>query len=127
MREIEGWMIRLQSKLKHPVHVALASADWLRQLEWIVSERIGALGGFETLEGEGEVSSRYGEDRFMGPNSLCKYDFDVVVRVNRLTSLDERDEYRAVATYDPGPHTFETKSEDRVIRRLQVAAAQPSD
>jgi hypothetical protein len=116
-------MIRLRSNLKHPFHVGLASADWLQKLEKVVYERMQALGGFDTLDGEGDVSSRYGEDRFMGPNSLCKYDFDVVVKVTRLSSLSERDEYRAVATYDPGPQSFSTQGEQRSIKKFQVAVA----
>jgi hypothetical protein len=116
-------MIRLRSKLKHPVHVALASTEWLRQLEEAIRARIQKLGGFETLEGEGEVDSRYGEDRFMGPNSLCKFNFDVVARVKRLAEHSEPDQYEAVATWDPASRTFSTQSERRLIRRLQSAVA----
>jgi hypothetical protein len=114
-------MIRLHSSLKHAFHVALASPEWLGKLERVVSERIQVLGGFDTQDGEGEVTSRYGEDRFMGPNSVCKYDFDVRVKLASRTSLGEPDEYQAVATYDPAQGTFVTKGESRTIRRLQAA------
>jgi hypothetical protein len=117
-------MIRLRSNLKHPFHAALATPEWLRRLEEVVRARIQKLGGFETLEAEGEVGSRYGEDRFMGPNSLCKFDFDVVARVKRLADHAEPDEYGAVATYDPDRRTFSTQYERRSIRRLQAAVAE---
>jgi hypothetical protein len=117
-------MIRLLANLKHPFHVSLASQDWLEKLGRVVSERIRQLGGFDTQDGEGEVTSRYGEDRFMGPNSVCKYDFDVRVKVASRTSLGEPDEYRAVATYDPAQGTFVTKSESRTILRLRAAVSE---
>ena len=103
-------MLTLTPQLVTCYHLGVATTDWLRALEIHVSGAIASHPEYHTSSGRGPVSSRYNEERFMGPLSLIKNDFDVIVSVSRRLSI-RKDRYEATVRYIPESHTFETMRE----------------
>lgn len=103
-------MVTLTPRLVTRYHVGIATTDWLRSLETYVVSSLVSHSVFRTSSGRGTISSRYNEDRFMGPLSLIKNDFDVIVRVSRGFSI-RKDRYEATVRYTPESNAFETLRE----------------
>ena len=99
-------MIKLQTTLVTSFHKGLAGPEWVAALESFVTERIRSTGGFKSTEGTGTVSSRYNEERYMGPLSVVKFRFDVDVRVARSDPAAEPDRYQTSVEYDPEAARF---------------------
>jgi hypothetical protein len=103
-------MVNLTPQLVTRYHIGIATTDWLRTLETHVSSLIASHPEYRTASGRGAVSSRYNEERFMGPLSLVKNDFDVIVHVSRLLSI-RKDRYEATVRYSPETNAFDTLRE----------------
>ncbi len=103
-------MLTLTPKLVTRYHVGIATKDWSRDLGIHVSSAITSHPEYQTSSGAGTVTSRYNEDRFMGPLSLIKNDFDVTVNVDRRFSI-RKDQSEVTVRYAPDSNTFETLRE----------------
>lgn len=103
-------MLTLTPQLVTRYHISIATIDWLRDLESHVVSTIASHPEYHTTSGCGTVSSGYNEERFMGPLSLIKNDFNVVVRVNRRFSF-RKDQYEMAVRYVPESKIFETLRE----------------
>ena len=103
-------MLTLTPKLVTRYHIGIATNDWLRDLEVLVKSAITSHPEYQTSSGTGTVTSRYNEDRFMGPLSLIKNDFDVIVDVDRRFSF-RKDRYEVTVRYAPDSDTFKTLRE----------------
>ena len=76
-------MVTRTPQLVTRYHIGLATTDWLRHLENHISDAIASHAEYHTSSGRGVISARHNEDRFMGPLSLIKNDFNVTVDVSR--------------------------------------------
>jgi hypothetical protein len=103
-------MVTLTPQLVTRYHVGIATTDWLRALETHISDSIASHAEYRTLFGRGTVASQYNEDRFMGPLSLIKNDFHVIVNVCRRFSL-RKDRYEATVRFTPESSTFKNLRE----------------
>ena len=123
-------MIRLASLLETDFHRDLASPAWLGQLAAHVESAIRAISGFETCDGVGKVSSRYNEARYMGPNSIVRYQFPVDVVVFRATPGADEDRYQCQVRFHPDTNAFRTEcevadhQETRNLRRREAEQLQ---
>lgn len=79
-------------------HVLLATNEWLRSLETYISNSIQLHPEYQTSTGCGTVSSRYNEERFMGPLSLIKNEFNVTAQIIRRLTPDT-DRYEVTVRY----------------------------
>ncbi len=103
-------MVTLKPQFVTRYHVEIATTDWLRAIEHHVTSSIACHPEYHTSSGRGVVSSRYNEERFMGPLSLVKNDFDVVVHVLRRFSI-RKDRYEATVRFTPESNRFENLRE----------------
>jgi len=123
-------VIRLTSLLETDFHRDLASPAWLGQLAAHVESAIRAISGFETCDGVGKVSSRYNEARYMGPNSIVRYQFTVDVVVFRATPGADEDRYQCQVRFHPDTNAFRTEcevadhQETRNLRRREAEQLQ---
>jgi hypothetical protein len=76
-------MIKLWHELYTEYHRALANREWMEKLAIFIEANVILREEFSTREGEGLVTSRYNEDRYMGPISYVKNLFQVEVHLNR--------------------------------------------
>jgi hypothetical protein len=103
-------MVTLTPQFVTRYHVGLATKEWLRNLETHINNAIASHHEYQTSSGRGIVSSRHNEERFMGPMSLIKNDFDVTIRVSRRFSI-WKDCYEATVRYIPESNEFENLRE----------------
>lgn len=111
-------MVKLASHLKTGFHRTLANADWLSLLAQFLSERIAQHKAYRTSSGRGCVRSLYNDEKYMGPNSVCRYEFAVKVSVSRGRFSLVRDRYEADVRYVPEDHRFEIRWE--TIRTVET-------
>jgi hypothetical protein len=99
--------LRLKCRFATRYHLALATEDWLGKLRAHLTTAIASHPEFHTEDGRGTMSSRYSEERFMGPLSLVKNDFVAVIQVSRRFSF-RKDRYTATVRYMPEQGRFTT-------------------
>jgi hypothetical protein len=102
--------VHLYTKLVTEYHVQIATTVWLRALETHIRDWIASHPEYQTSSGRGTITSQYNEDRFMGPLSLIKNDFHVIVNVRRRFSL-RQDRYESTVRFTPESGTFENLRE----------------
>jgi hypothetical protein len=108
---IDPAMILLQPKLVTSFHWSLADARWVTDLEAFVTERVRASAAFRTLDGSGTLRADYNEDRFMGPQSVVKYHFQIEAQISRGDANAPHDAYQASIEYDPEAGRFSCRNE----------------
>ncbi|HLY72853.1 MAG TPA: hypothetical protein VKU80_01945, partial [Planctomycetota bacterium] len=79
-------MIHLTHKLVTQFHRDLATQDWLQSCAREIDSRIRAKCKVQYSEGAGCVRSRFNEDRYMGPTSAVRLQFEVEVQLPRSGS-----------------------------------------
>jgi hypothetical protein len=106
-------MITLQPEFVTAFHKGLATPSWLTALESFVTARILTSGSFQTTRGTGSVRALFTDERYLGPNSVVRYRFEVTVQVERDEPTRLRDSYRTVVEFDPASGGFSVwKNED---------------
>lgn len=99
-------MITLQPEFVTAFHKALAVPSWISTLEDFVAARIGTSGAYQTANGTGLVRAQFTDERYLGPNSVVRYRFEVSVDVDRDEPTRLRDHYVAAVEFDPASGRF---------------------
>jgi hypothetical protein len=112
-------MIQVWHEFTHPFHLALATPGWIEKLSEFIGAHVALNPEFSTRRGEALVRSRYGEDRYMGPLSLCRYFFEVKARIERADGSEPKDFLEAGVEYDPRNCAFRLSGRP-LIRTLEI-------
>jgi hypothetical protein len=118
-------VLNLVTHLSTAFHRELATAAWLAALAAHVEAEMKDRAG-RYRRGEGRVSSEYNEARFMGPNSLVKYES----RVDAVMSRDDTprpDRYRIWVRYRPDAHAFLTRQTELDTLESRLCARQEAE
>jgi len=116
-------MVALIPDLTTQFHRDLAAPEWLASLAAHIGRALASHREYQTSDATGIVFSGYNEDRYMGPNSVCKFFFVVDALVVRRNRTLDRDRYQAWLRYEPRTGTFRTRSELIETRELLEAVA----
>ena len=112
--------MQIKQELQTNLHRELATPEWLAILQAHLVAAIEATDKFRSAKGSAVVTSRYNEERCMGPLSLVKYKFLVHAEVNRGLLDFRKDSYRADVIYHTEAKEFETIQE--VIETVETRA-----
>jgi hypothetical protein len=105
-------VITLTSALAAQFHRDLATHAGMENLRSHVEERIASYrSDYQSAKVAGVVRSQYNETRYMGPNSLVKYEFIVEVTLDRHDAPSDPDMYESSVRYKVETGTFETFQE----------------
>ncbi|HZE96386.1 MAG TPA: hypothetical protein VE981_05140 [Planctomycetota bacterium] len=107
-------MITLQPEFVTAFHKALAVPSWIAALEAFVTARIRTSGAYQTTNGSGVVRAVYTDERYLGPNSVVRYRFEVSVDVDRDGPTRLRDHYVASVEFDPASGGFSTWAKEHL-------------
>jgi hypothetical protein len=103
-------MLTLNILLQTEYHRSLAASDWSEKLEQHINASLLSHPEYLTSNGKGNVWSKYNEERFMGPRSLIKNDFEVELHISRPFSF-RKDHYRASVRYSVDTQLFSNLNE----------------
>jgi hypothetical protein len=105
-------MITLQPEFVTAFHKALAVPSWISALEDFVTARIRTSGAYQTANGTGTVQALYSDERYLGPNSVVRYWFEVQADVDRDEPTPLRDRYKVEVDFDPESGRFSLRNRE---------------
>ncbi len=120
-------MLTLEHQLVTEFHRDLATDDWLASLACYVQNVISNHPEYHTADGTGTVRSNYNEERYMGPNSICKFVFEICCDIDRISGEPEKDCYLASAKYESKTQTFEIQREETRTKETETRKAKDRD